>query len=262
MVRQSKIFFLALSVFLLNRESHALQQSIMQTLTNKIGNFSSKIISPFVFVHQHSLACVTITAVSSALYLGYVRSQGDDWAPVISESNNITHYLNDTTACPDATFGMYWKLKEWPTAQTLNKNKEQVKKLLGPEKKTIIPVINTEKAKLETILKKLQLCLTSCSLIPELQLTPIEKPLEISLILENLKKKLVINPDTKFHDLTDSQVIALQNAMNKKIYVPLLNIFKVARHLIFPFEWQALRESWKVYQLIMRLEVIERIIQE
>lgn len=275
MNRMSK-FLYSIVLFALVSVQMPMSAGLGQSILNGSKSTINVLGKPLIYALNHKIMTALSALSAGALYLAYTRADTKEW-PVIKESQNITDFLHDPTAMPAEKLH-YWKIHKWETAGDIIANKDQVYKDFKLEKmngdRTEIAFIDRmskeidgEKGKLNTLLKSLAVCLAECKILPRIELTKHKEFDWIAQLIKKEKKRFGIiqeneNVTPLLHELTPDQIKAIGYEVQKGIKFSLLKPHRLVRHFIFPSEFYAIQEVWKIRQLIARLDALQSCLIE
>ncbi len=203
---------------------------------------------------------------SFGAYCMYVRSCCNDWNKVINEAEKLTFYLTNRRTLPDQY--KYWKLEEWEHACDIREHAPDVCKEFVSKKPSSaqeasfilkqLEFICAEKPELERMAKRLEECLKECTLFPRLKLDLTDQEKSHPVIdLINTKTKR-----QRLYTLSQGEFMTLDKAIRAMCSVPVWNPYKMLRHYALPFEAYAIREYWKINQLIARLDAFKDCLEK
>lgn len=241
----------------------------------------SKLISPMIDIAkwtlEHAHIVAPIAAVSTVAYLTYCRILGKCWKAHIKAARKITQYLENVEIAPQDTKLMFWKLNEYARpfdlaqADSIYCELFKEKHTASEENKELAFInrmnseIDSEKKELGEILKRLNKCLQESHLMPEIKLGYSVDPYEIFQIVEKAKYSLGYQ-GRKLSELSKDEFDELDQEITRQcapsLLHPLDTMRYLLRHYAFPYEAAALSESWKIYQLLERLETIKDILKQ
>jgi hypothetical protein len=213
-------------------------------------------------------------ALGGTAYLVNCHNYGKDWESAIKGSESKTRYMLNPLDKPDDL--MYWqnepdKSGNWPLAADIMANQNDVynslKKSQWVDDKSehdfivrMQAIIKKEKKDLMKVIENLENCLADCRLLPRLQLSPDQaaaQPNIVQTIIEDKKKSFNYKPNADFILLNKDEAESINKDVMKRGLPSIFNPYLVVRNYALPFEARAIREYWRMYQLVQRLEALK-----
>ncbi len=242
------------------------------TSKNVLSALKTGILSPVNHPYITTTAGLA-TAVLGGAYLVHCNKNAKDWSSVTDESQLITRFMINSVGTPDKL--MYWQNKpkgvgHWPMAADIISNSTEVynalKKAKWADDKSehdfIVRmkfIIEKEKKELMKVFAKLENCLAESNILPSLG--GYEQPAGESNIAQEMIQKKMINfnyePDADFTSLTMKEAASINRDIMKRAMPSALNPYLTIRNYALPFETRAIREYWRMYQLLQRLEALK-----
>lgn len=204
-------------------------------------------------------------------YLSKKRASMQNWALAIEGAHAKTQFINSSRGVPQSL--EFWRiytagnLLGWKTAADIMAQKETVYAAFRqqfimhgePEADFINRMaryIDIEKGKYLGLLRHVELCLADCAILPKLPASD-ESTQIIDAIILAKKRELRCEHIQRFIDLTAAQVAHINNEVMRVSSVSWLSPYALVRHWILPHESDAIRECWKIHQLIARLDALQ-----
>jgi hypothetical protein len=222
---------------------------------------------------RHPKITASVALGSTALYLAYKKSYVQDWTAAIEKAKKVTRPMLRNVAKPAGTEQYaYLLFEELPTAHDIFSNPEIIydKLLKCSERdepgviKSIIKDINKQRIDLENDVKAgLEKCLSACTLLPKFEIIPVddqdtETENSVTQIIDSNTKRLGSRvKKLKLYELSNDAIRTIHKEIMDESSVSIFNPYKLLRYWMFPFESEAMRQYWKVRQLIERLNAIE-----
>ena len=241
---------------------------------NVVSALKTGILSPINHPYITTTAGLAAAGLGG-LYLVHCNKNAKDWTSVIEESQLITRFMINSIGMPDKL--MYWQNKpkdsgHWPTAADIISNSTEVyntlKKAKWADDKSehdfIIRmkcIVEKEKKELMKVFAKLENCLAESNVLPSFGGN--EQPAGESNIVQEMIQKKMINlnyePNTDFTSLTKKEAESLNRDISKRAMPSFWNVnpYLMVRGFALPFETRAIREYWRMYQLLYRLEALK-----
>lgn len=217
---------------------------------------------------RHPKITATVAMGSAALYIACKKAYVQDWTAAITRSQEVTRSMLRNVSKPGDKYA-YLLFEELPTAHDIvNKTDMVYSRLLNCSErdepsviKTIIKDISKQRDDLENIKAGLEKCLHACTLYPQLEIIPSDDEdakteNSVTQIIDSNKQRLGFN-NKKFYELSNDAIATIHKEIMNESSVSILNPYKLFRYWMFPFESAAMREYWKIRQLIERLNAIE-----
>ena len=252
--------------------AHAMFKNTLNVGTKILSTTQSCILAPV----KHPLLTTTAGLATMALggaYLVHCNKNAKDWSSVIEESQLITRFMINAIGTPDKL--MYWQNKpkslgHWPMAADIVSNSTEVYNALKKAKWAddqsehdfivrMKTVIEKEKKDLMKVFAKLENCLAECNISPNFG--GYEQPAgETNIVQEMIQKKMInfnYEPETDFTSLSKKEAESINRDIMKRAMPSVLNPYLMIRDFALPFETRAIREYWRMYQLLQRLEALK-----
>lgn len=220
------------------------------------------------------------TLALGGAYIVNCNKTAKDWSSVLEESEQITRFMVNCVGTPEKM--MYWhnKLKtdgHWPTAADVIGNSTQVYTALkdtpwiwnnAKSEHDFIAnakcVIEKEKKDLMKVFAKLENCLAENNVLPSLG--SYEQPAgETNIVQEIIQQKMRnfnYDVNTDFTQLTKKEAESVNRDIMKRAMPSVFNPYLSIRAYALPFETRAIREYWRVYQLLQRLEALKLVLDQ
>lgn len=242
------------------------------TSKNVLSALKTGILSPVNHPYITTTAGLATAALGGA-YLVHCNKNAKDWSSVIEESQLITRFMINAIGTPDKL--MYWQNKpkslgHWPMAADIVSNSTEVYNALKKAKWAddqsehdfivrMKCVIEKEKKELMKVFAKLENCLAESNILPSFG--DYEQPAgETNIVQEMIQKKMInfnYEPEADFTSLTKKEAESVNRDIMKRAMPSVLNPYLMIRDFALPFETRAIREYWRVYQLLQRLEALK-----
>lgn len=251
--------------------------------TQILSTTKNTLLAPIVHPFITTTAGLAVAGLGVA-YLVYCNKNAKDWTSVIDESKQITRFMINQTGKPDEL--MYWQNQpkasgNWPTAAEIIANPTEVYNALKntpwiwSDAKTeqdfivnVRTVIKKEKAKLVKVFEKLENILSESDLRPNILglFNSYELPAGQTNIVQEIVHKKMTNFNCEstadFNSLSKKEVDSIDRDIMKRAMPSVLNLSLRLRDYALPFEANAIREYWRVYQLIQRLEALKEVLTQ
>jgi len=220
-------------------------------------------------IARHPKITTTVALGSAALYLACKKSYVQDWTAAIKKAQAVTRSMLKNVSKPGDQYA-YLLFEELPTAHDIVSNPDMIySRLLNCSErdessviKNIIKDITKQRTELENNVKAgLEECLYACSLLPQFEIISSDDEdakteNSVTQIIESNTKRLGFK-GKKLYELSNEAIRTIHKEIMDQSSVSILNPYKLLRYWMFPFESTAMREYWKVRQLIERLNAIE-----
>lgn len=221
----------------------------------------------------HHKAIVGSAIAAAATRVAYLLVNRKSWKDEIKKARGFTKYLNNPTGLPENKL-KYFGLNRWRTGsdithninavynelRIMNENKhEDENSFIARMRKNI----DLEQEELRETLELLDTYLSDCNLLPKIEISySDEQPYIIDEIIKAQKPELKIRKNRALHRLAQTEMQNLNKSMINVSSPSYINPYKIARQLIFPYESVILLESWKLRQLIARLDALRYCLAE
>lgn len=244
--------------------------------TKAVGSqVSSAAVNTVLFPKNHPfITCMAAAALGSTAYLVNCHKYSKDWKSVVEDAEDKTRYMFNPLDKPENL--MYWqnesdKSGNWALAADIMANQSDVynslKKSQWVDDKSehdfivrMKTIIGKEKKDLMKVIKKLENCLDDCRILPRFELSPDQAAAQTNIvqsIIKDKKKSFNYSPNKNFIELSKDEAESINTDVMKRGLPSIFNPYLAVRNYALPFEARAIREYWRMYQLVQRLEALQ-----